>query len=85
VVHFYIPKWVSVGSSPQDGLCINAEGVKPHHAELLFRDGIYWIQNLADPGAVRVGHHDLATNEALALESGDAVLIGTAWFTFEGY
>lgn len=85
VVHFYIPKWVSVGSSPQDGLCIHAEGVKPHHAELLFRDGIYWIQNLADPGAVRVGHHDLATNEALALESGDAVLIGTAWFTFEGY
>lgn len=85
VVHFYIPKWLSVGSSPQDGLCIHADGVKPHHAEILFRDGMYWIQNLADPGAVRVGHHDLATNEALALESGDAILIGTAWFTFEGY
>lgn len=85
VVHFYIPKWLSVGSAPQDGLRIQADGVKPHHAEILFRDGMYWIQNLADPGAVRVGHHDLATNEALALESGDAVLIGTAWFTFEGY
>ena len=85
VVHFYIPKWVSLGSSPQAGLRIEAEGVQPHHAELLFRDGMYWIQNLAGPGSVRIGHHDLATNEVLALETGDSLMIGTAQFTFEAY
>ena len=85
VVHFYIPKWVSLGSSPQAGLRIEAEGVQPHHAELLFRDGMYWIQNLAGPGSVRIGHHDLATNEVLALETGDSLMIGAAQFTFEAY
>jgi len=81
----WAPKWVSVGSSPQVGLRIEAEGVSPHHAELLFRDGMYWIQNLAAPDSVRVGHHGLATNEVLALEAGDVLMIGTARFTFEAY
>lgn len=85
VIHFYVPKWLSLGSAPEVGLRIEAEGVHPHHAELLFRDGMYWIQNLAEPGTVRVGHHDLATNETLPLESGDALMVGTAWFTFEAY
>lgn len=83
IIHFYIPKWVSLGSSAQAGLRIEAENVKPHHAELLFRDGMYWIQNLAEPGSVRVGHHGLATNEVLALEVGDVLMIGSAQFTFE--
>ena len=85
IVHFYIPKWGSVGSSPQVGLRVEAEGVSPHHAELLFRDGMYWIQNLAAPDSVRVGHHGLATNEVLALEAGDMLMIGAARFTFEAY
>ncbi|MBK7983266.1 MAG: AAA family ATPase [Candidatus Competibacteraceae bacterium] len=85
VVHFYLPKWVSLGNSPQAGLRIEAGDVKPHHAELLFREGMYWIQNLAEPGAVRVGHHGLATNEVLALETGDVLMIGSAQFTFEAY
>jgi type II secretory pathway predicted ATPase ExeA len=85
IIHFYIPKWVSLGSSAQAGLRIEAENVKPHHAELLFRDGMYWIQNLAEPGSVRVGHHGLATNEVLALEVGDVLMIGSAQFTFEAY
>ena len=85
VVHYYIPKWVSLGSSTEMGLRIEAEGVKPHHAELLYRDGMYWIQNLAEAGAVRIGYHDLAANEVLALEAGDLLLIGSARFTFEAY
>ncbi|MFO7641633.1 MAG: AAA family ATPase [Candidatus Competibacteraceae bacterium] len=85
VVHYYVPKWLSLGSAPQAGLRINAPEVAPQHAELLFRDGRYWIQNLAEPGAVRIGCHGLATNEVLALEVGDALMIGTARFAFEGY
>lgn len=85
IVHFYIPKWVSLGSSPEAGLRIDAEGVAPHHAELLFRDGMYWIQNLAGPGSIQIGHHGLATNEVLALEAGDALMIGAAKFSFEAY
>lgn len=85
VVHFYVPKWVSLGNSPQAGLRIEAGDVKPQHAEILFREGMYWIQNLAEPGAVRVGHHDLATNEVLALETGDVMMVGSAQFVFEAY
>lgn len=85
VVHYYVPKWLPLGSSPEAGLRINAPEVAPQHAELLFRDGMYWIQNLAGPGAVRIGCHGLATNEVLALEVGDVLMIGTARFAFEGY
>ncbi|MGB2680173.1 MAG: AAA family ATPase [Candidatus Competibacter sp.] len=85
VVHFYVPKWVSLGNSSQAGLRIEAGDVKPHHAEILFREGMYWIQNLAEPGAVRVGHHGLATNEVLALETGDVLTVGSAQFSFEAY
>lgn len=85
IVHYYIPKWLPIGSSPQSGLRLHAPGVAPRHAELLFRDGMYWIQNLAESGSVRVGCHDLATNEVLALEAGDTLKIGGARFTFEAY
>lgn len=85
VVHYYVPKWLSLGSSPQAGLRITADGVAPLHAELLFRGGMYWIQNLAGPGSVQVGCHGLATNEVLALEAGDVLNIGAARFEFEAY
>lgn len=85
IAHYYVPKWLPIGSSPQDGLRINAPDVAPHHAELLFRDGMYWIQNLAASGSVQVGCHALATNEVLVLETGDTLAIGSARFTFEGY
>ncbi len=85
IVHYYVPKWLPIGSSLEDGLRLNAPDVKPHHAELLFRDGMYWIQNLAASGSVRVGCHGLATNEVLALASGDTLDIGSVQFTFEGY
>ena len=85
VVHYYLPKWLSLGSDPQAGLRITAAGVAPQQAELLLRDGMYWIQNLAGPGSVRVGCHGLATNEVIALEAGDVLGIGSARFTFEAY
>jgi type II secretory pathway predicted ATPase ExeA len=85
IVHYYVPKWLSLGSSPEAGLCISAEDVAPRHADLLFRDGMYWIQNLAGPGSVRIGCHGLATNEVLALEAGDELMIGAARFAFEAY
>jgi type II secretory pathway predicted ATPase ExeA len=85
IVHYYVPKWLPIGNSVQTGLRIDARGVAPHHADLLFRDGMYWIQNLAAPGSVQVGCHALATNETLALEAGDALTIGSAQFTFEAY
>lgn len=85
VVHYYVPKWLSLGSSPQAGLPIAAAGVAALHAELLFREGMYWIQNLAGPGSVQVGCHGLATNEVLALETGDVLTIGAARFEFEAY
>jgi hypothetical protein len=85
IAHYYLPKWLPIGSSPEDGLRLNAPDVKPHHAELLFRDGMYWLQNLAASGSVQVGCHGLATNEVLALAAGDTLTIGSVKFTFEGY
>ncbi|HYQ90839.1 MAG TPA: FHA domain-containing protein, partial [Candidatus Competibacteraceae bacterium] len=86
VVHIYLAKWLSIGSSPQAGLCVDAEDVAPHHAELLFKDGMYWIQNRVDQGGVWVCNHSLASNEAVPLEEGDTISIGSvARFIFERY
>lgn len=86
VVHIYLAKWLSIGSSPQAGLCVEAEDVAPHHAELLFKDGMYWIQNRVDHGGVWVCNHSLAPNEAVPLEEGDTISIGSvARFVFERY
>jgi hypothetical protein len=84
-MHIYLAKRISVGSTPQRGLQIEAEGVSPHHADLLYKDGMYWIQNCADAGQVQVCHHKLANNEIVALESGDTIAMGAAQFVFEGY
>jgi hypothetical protein len=86
VMHIYMAKWLSIGSSPQAGLCVDAEDVAPHHAELLFKDGMYWIQNRVDQGGVWVCNHSLAPNEAVPLEEGDTISIGSvARFVFERY
>jgi hypothetical protein len=84
-IHIYLPKRIAVGSAPQRGLQIEAGGVCPHHADLLYQDGMYWIQNCADAGEVQVCHHKLANNEKVALESGDTIDLGAAQFVFEGF
>jgi type II secretory pathway predicted ATPase ExeA len=85
VTHIYLPKWLSIGSSQQAGLRIDAQGVAPEQAKLLFKEGLYWIQNCAGHGEVRVGNHDLAPDETIPLEQGDEIALGTARFVFERY
>ncbi len=85
IVHIYLSKWLSVGSSPQAGLRVDAEDVAPQHAELLFKDGMYWIQNRVDQGGIWVCNHSLAPNKAIPLEEGDTIRIGAARFVFERY
>jgi hypothetical protein len=85
VIHIYLPKRLTIGNSPQAGLYVNAGDVVPKHAELLFKDGMYWIQDLAGRNDVRVRGHRLRLYETLPLENGDTIDIGTAHFVFEGY
>ncbi|PIE83036.1 MAG: hypothetical protein CSA09_03845 [Candidatus Contendobacter odensis] len=85
IAHYYLPKWLSLGSDADAGLRITAPNVELRHAELFFRDGMYWIQNLAAVGAVQIGCHSLATNEVLALEADDELSIGEARFVFKKY
>ena len=85
VAHYYVPKWLSLGSDPESGLLISATNVAPFHADLLFREGMFWIQNLAEAGSVQVGCHALENQEVLALEAGDTLSIGAARFEFEAY
>jgi hypothetical protein len=82
VVHIYLPKCLPLGSSQHAGLHINAEGVALYHAELHYKQGMYWIQNRARRGDVRVCSHDLEPYEAIPLEEGDTVTVGTAQFVF---
>lgn len=84
-MHIYLPKRISMGSAPQRGLQIEAEDVNPYHADLLYKDGMFWIQNCADAGEVQVCHHKLANNEMVALEGGDTIDLGAAQFVFEAF
>lgn len=85
LAHYYVPKWLPIGSAPEDGLRLHAPQVQAHHAELMFRDGCYWLQNLGATATVQVGCHGLATNEVLALASGDTLIIGGVQLRFEGF
>lgn len=85
IAHYYVPKWLPIGSAAEDGLRLRAPDVQAHHAELMFRDGCYWLQNLGAPASVQVGCHGLATNEVLALAVGDTLAIGTVRLRFEGF
>jgi hypothetical protein len=85
VLHVYLPKRLSIGSSADAGLQLVARDVALTHAELWFKDGMYWLCNLAASGSVRVGGQPLGTAEAVPLESGDAIRIGSVRFVFERY
>jgi len=85
VAHYYLPKRLSIGSSEQAGLRINADGVQPLHAELAFRENMYWLRNLAAQGEVRVWSHALENDETLPLEDGDTIRLGGARFVFQAY
>jgi hypothetical protein len=85
ITHIYLPKRITLGSSQQAGLRIDAPDVAPQHAELSFKDGIYWLKNLVGRGDVAVAQHALETEETTALSTGDELRIGMARFVFEGY
>ncbi|MEE4378725.1 MAG: FHA domain-containing protein [Candidatus Competibacteraceae bacterium] len=85
ITHVYLPKRISLGSSQQAGLRVEAPDVAPQHAELSFKDGMYWLKNLVGYGEVTVAQQPLETEETVALSHGDEVQIGMAHFVFEGY
>ncbi|MEZ5584327.1 MAG: FHA domain-containing protein [Candidatus Competibacteraceae bacterium] len=85
ITHIYLPKRITLGSSQQAGLRIDAPDVAPQHAELSFKDGIYWLKNLVGRGDVVVAQQPLENEETVALSHGDEVQIGMARFVFEGY
>ncbi|NJN47022.1 MAG: FHA domain-containing protein [Candidatus Competibacteraceae bacterium] len=85
VTHVYLPKRITLGSSQQAGLRVEAPDVAPQHAELSFKDGMYWIKNLVERGEVVVAQQLLEPEETAALRHGDELQIGMAHFVFEGY
>jgi hypothetical protein len=85
VLHYYLPRRLPIGSSFQAGLRIEAEGVAPRQAELIFKGGRYWLRNFGDREAVRVSSAPLESDEPLPLEVGDTIAIGAARFVFQSY
>ncbi len=85
VTHIYLPKRLPIGSSAQSGLQVMATGIMPHHAELLFKDGTYWIKNLADSVALCVNDQPTPLQAEVLLRHGDRITMGNARFNFEGY
>jgi hypothetical protein len=85
IVHFYVPKWVSLGSSPQAGLRIEAEGVVPHHAELLVQ-GRHVLDSESGRAGFGAGRPPFFGHQrgARAWRRAMQLRIGTARFTFEG-
>jgi hypothetical protein len=85
VLHVYLPKRISLGSSRQAGLRVNAPDVAPQHAEIQFKNGLYWLKNSGEPGSVRIAGQGLETDDTLPLTKGDEIAIGAARFVFEAY
>ncbi|MCP5425731.1 MAG: FHA domain-containing protein [Gammaproteobacteria bacterium] len=85
ILHVYLPKRISLGSSRQAGVMINAPDVVAQHAELQFKNGLYWLKNTAESGSVGIAGQGLETEETLPLTKGDEINIGSARFVFEAY
>jgi len=85
ITHVYLPKRIFLGSSQQAGLRVEAPDVAPQHAELSFKDGMYWIKNLVEHGEVAVAQQPLEAEETVVLKQGDELQIGMARFVFEAY
>lgn len=72
------PVWVvdksfAIGSASDNNLVIEAPSIHPHHARLLFINGVYALQDLGSPTGTFVNGHRITQK---AVQNGDAVQLG---------
>jgi DNA-binding NtrC family response regulator len=77
-VHPLERRMTSLGSEPRNAICIQAEGVQPHHAYIVFQMGRWEVRALDPNHPVLL--NAVAISGQVALKEGDELGLGSARF-----
>jgi len=69
----------TLGRLPDNSICLTDGRLSRHHAQIDFRDGAYWISDLASQNGTLV--NDRPLTEAHRLQAGDSIELGTTRLT----
>jgi pSer/pThr/pTyr-binding forkhead associated (FHA) protein len=69
----------TLGRLPDNSICLTDGRLSRHHAQIDFRDGGYWISDLASQNGTLV--NDRPLTEEHRLQAGDSIELGTTRLT----
>ncbi len=69
----------TLGRLPDNSICLTDGRLSRHHAQIEFRDGAYWLSDLASQNGTLV--NDRPLTEAHRLQVGDSIELGTTRLT----
>jgi hypothetical protein len=69
----------TLGRLPDNSICLTDGRLSRHHAQIEFRDGAYWLRDLASQNGTLV--NDRPLTEAHRLQAGDSIELGTTRLT----
>jgi pSer/pThr/pTyr-binding forkhead associated (FHA) protein len=69
----------TLGRLPENSICFVDGRLSRHHARIEFRDGGYWLSDLASQNGTLI--NDRALTEAHRLQAGDSIELGTTRLT----
>jgi pSer/pThr/pTyr-binding forkhead associated (FHA) protein len=69
----------TLGRLPDNSICLTDGRLSRHHARIDFRDGGYWLSDLASQNGTLV--NDRPLTEAHRLQAGDSIELGTTRLT----
>jgi pSer/pThr/pTyr-binding forkhead associated (FHA) protein len=69
----------TLGRLPDNSICLTDGRLSRHHAQIDFRDGGYWISDLASQNGTLV--NDRPLTDAHRLQAGDSIELGTTRLT----
>ncbi len=69
----------TLGRLPDNSICLTDGRLSRHHAQIDFRDGAYWISDLASQNGTLV--NDRPLTEAPRLQAGDSIELGPTRLT----
>jgi pSer/pThr/pTyr-binding forkhead associated (FHA) protein len=80
--HVVLVRQARIGSSPYDCIQVRGRGVRERHARLLVDRGQFWLERLAEDGAVRLNDEPVEVGQRVGMRGGDVIEIGEARLTF---
>ena len=83
--YVFLPGWITIGSAPEACVVVPVAGVLPVHARILRVSDYYFIVPADETAFVQVGDKRISPCAPWPLKPGDAIRVGPATLTFDGF